>query len=92
MEIFFVEYLMFLFSFTASFEGKSKMYLANELMYDCFNKEEFNNFQFWREPVMELTLDDFELCEVDVKDEPFISTQYDSFLYWRDPIPDLEEL
>jgi len=68
------------------------MYLADDLMYGRFNQEEFNNFQFWREPIMELTLDDFDLCDDDVKDEPFISNQYDSFLYWRDPIPDLDEI
>ena len=71
---------------------KKNMYLADDLMYECFSQEEFNNFQFWREPIMELTLDDFDLCDVDVKDAPFISNQYDSFLYWRDPIPDLDEL
>lgn len=68
------------------------MYLAEGLIYEHFNQEEFNNFQFWREPVMELTLDDFDLCDGDIKDEPFISNEYDSFLYWREPIPDVEEL
>lgn len=68
------------------------MYLAEESIYKHFNQEEFNNFQFWREPVMELALDDFDLAEGDAKDEPPISTEYDSFLYWREPILDLEEL
>ncbi|KFM76317.1 hypothetical protein X975_15322, partial [Stegodyphus mimosarum] len=68
-----------------------KMYPANEMLYEYFNPEEYNNFQFWREPIMEVTLDDFELHDVMDKDERVLS-QYDSFLYWRDPIPDLDEL
>lgn len=68
------------------------MYRTNQVIYEHFKQEEFNNFQFWREPIMELKLDDFDVRDVDVKDEPFISNQYDSFLYWRDPIPDVDEL
>lgn len=68
------------------------MYLADDLMYGRFSHEEFNNFQYWREPIMELTLDNFDLCDVDLKDQPFISREYDSFLYWRDPIPDIPDL
>lgn len=68
------------------------MYLADDLLYKSFGKEEYNNFQYWREPIMDLNLDGFEVCDVVKKQESSVSVQYDSFLYWRDPIPDLEEL
>lgn len=68
------------------------MYRTDEIIYDYFKQEEFNNFQFWRDPIMELTLDDFDVRDAEVKNEPSVSTQYDSFLYWREPIPELEEL
>ncbi|GFQ70307.1 WRNPLPNID domain-containing protein [Trichonephila clavata] len=68
------------------------MYLTDSNIHDRFNPEEYNDFKFWREPIMEISFDDLEVDLVEKKVETSISNQFDSFLYWRDPIPELEEI
>ncbi|KAF8789702.1 hypothetical protein HNY73_007621 [Argiope bruennichi] len=68
------------------------MYLTDSSIYDRFNPQEYNDFNFWREPIMDISLDDLDTELMGKKDEATISSQFDSFLYWRDPIPDLDDL
>lgn len=68
------------------------MYLAEDHFYDHFHAEEYNDFKFWREPIMEISLEELEIPEAKKKDEVVVSIEFDSFLYWRDPIPELDEL
>ncbi|GIX69200.1 hypothetical protein CEXT_636921 [Caerostris extrusa] len=68
------------------------MYLTDSNIHDRFNPEEYNDFKFWREPIMDIPLDDLDTEIMEKKTETTTSSQYDSFLYWRDPIPDLDEI
>lgn len=67
------------------------MYLSKEqLLPECPSLEQFNCFQYWREPVPDISLIDLDILPDEVKDKNATSQQYDSFLYWRDPIPEID--
>lgn len=70
------------------------MYLTDSNIHDRFNPEEYNDFKFWREPIVEIALDDLEEKEEKMaqKEETPILNQFDAFMYWREPIPELDEI